>query len=221
MEGGLPSWLVGITGGIGTGKSTLSRMCAEANAWPLLDADRYGHDGLMPGSPLLPELRARFGREVFAEDGGIDRPRLAERVFGDPTALADLNRVARPWIIERVRRELGALRARGYDDIILLDAALLIDWLDQLQPRWIVVVVAPVTQRLARLTAKGMSRGMALRRIRSQRGETGRLERADWVVENRGTLAELEAESVRLADRIRVRRRLDPGTAGTLASDAE
>lgn len=195
--------LVGITGGTGAGKSELSRMLAQNESWPLLEADRFGHAALLPGSTPYRRVLARFGAAVVGPGGGVDRRRLAGVVFSDPAALADLNDITHPWIVERLLEELARLRAAGYADIILLDAALLHLWRERIRPRWIVVVVAPLRRRLERLAASGMTRAEALRRMRSQGRGPARQDRADWVVENGGSRAELAAEARRLAERIR------------------
>ncbi len=190
--------VLGITGGIGAGKSALARMLTELRDWPLLEADRIGHEAIQPGSSLLPALVARFGGEILAPDGSVDRARLAGIVFACPTALADLNRIVHPFILDKLREQVAALRDEGWTDIILVDAALLLDWLEHFRPQWIVVVRSPRRVRLRRLECRGLSRAGAEQRIDCQRPmET--VPEADWVIDNDGSMSKLRAEALRLA----------------------
>lgn len=212
-------FVVGVTGGIGTGKSTFCRLLEEAHGCPLLDADRLGHEALQPGSTVFEAVLARFGEEVRGVGGAISRPALGGLVFSDPAALRDLNALVHPWILERIEARLAALKVSGYAGIVLLDAALLLDWLHRYRPDGIVLVVASLEARLERLERRGMDRGEALRRIEAQTafnaasvnptdprssGPTpagGDLVPADnpagvdWVVENSGTRADLVRRS--------------------------
>ena len=204
--------LAGVTGGIGAGKSTLSRLLASEGPWPLLEADAFGHEALQAGSPLLPEIFRRFGSTAMDESGAADRSSLGAIVFDDPQALADLNRITHPWILRRLQEELGRLRTSGYDDIILFDAALLLDWRDRIRPRWIVAVVSPLEQRLRRLSALGMAPEQASRRIRRQRDDAEFRAAATWVVENGGTREDLAERGRELAVRLRTAHGISPET---------
>ncbi len=199
-----PPWLLGITGGIGTGKSTLCGLLSRREGWPVIDADRIGHEALRPGSELLPALRSRFGEETLGPDGTIRRDLLATVVFADPTALAALNEIVHPWIVHRILADARALRASASADIILVDAALLLDWLGRFHPDAIAAVVAPLRVRLRRLEHKGMARKEALRRIRSQSRGIG--EQVDWIIENGGTVEELDQRARVLALEVKKRR---------------
>ncbi len=190
--------VVGITGGIGAGKSALANMLSDIRAWPLLEADGIGHEALRPGSGVLPALVARFGEELLAPDGSIDRGRLGAIVFASPGDLADLNRIVHPYILERLHEEVAALRRGGWADIILVDAALLLDWLEHFRPQWIVLVRSPRRLRFRRLESRGLSRAQAERRIDCQRPmET--VPEADWIIDNDGDLSKLRAGALKLA----------------------
>ncbi|MBK8230558.1 MAG: dephospho-CoA kinase [Candidatus Eisenbacteria bacterium] len=210
---GVAPFVVGVTGGIGSGKSTFCRLLEEAHGCPLLDADRLGHEALQPGSTVFEAVLARFGDEIRGASGAISRPALGALVFSDPAALSDLNALVHPWILERIESRLAALKVSGYAGIVLLDAALLFDWLHRYRPDGIVLVVASLDARLERLERRGMDREEALRRIESQTmfkwaavdptdapaaGPTsagGNPVPVDWVIENSGSRADLVRRS--------------------------
>ncbi len=114
--------LVGLTGGIGSGKSTVSaRLAAEGAV--IIDADQITRDVQQPGSPVLAALAERFGAEVLTDDGSLDRARLAGIVFGDPDALKDLNRIVHPAVGAEMNRRIIA--ERESDRVVVLDIPLL------------------------------------------------------------------------------------------------
>ncbi len=214
--------LVGITGAIGSGKSLLARLLAEARGWPLIDADRIGHEALLPGAAPARRVIARFGTGVLGKDGAIDRARLAAQVFADPAALSDLDAIVHPWIVEQVRLHVDSLMRDDPTGIILLDAAVLLAWLGRLQPAVVVLVRAPRGERLTRLLQRGLSREDALLRMEAQErpggigaldaglehppgcsvepaGAEARAAGIELVVYNGGSREELRASAGRLA----------------------
>lgn len=210
---------LGITGGIGSGKSALAGILQELRGWPLLEADKIGHEALRAGSGVYGQVLERFGK-ALAEgpgDGGIDREKLGRIVFSSPRALADLNRIVHPFILRRLREEVAALRERGCADIILIDAALLLDWLEQFRPQWIALVRSPRPMRLRRLEGRGLSRARAEERMASQRSmET--VPEADFVIDNDGDLSKLRAEAERLVRALDAARgRPSEGGAGRMS----
>lgn len=204
---------LGITGGIGAGKTTLCRILVDRYQLPWIDADALGHEALQPGSTVYEALVARFGEGALDPAGRLSRSRLADRVFRDPAALRDLNGLVHPWILERIEARLAALKASGHRGIILVDAALLPSWLDRFRPDGIAVVTAPLEVRLARLEERGLDREEARRRIESQEAEASWTSRADWIVENTGSLADLAAKARSLFESARSRWKLG-GTGG-------
>ncbi|MFN8549407.1 MAG: dephospho-CoA kinase [Candidatus Eisenbacteria bacterium] len=192
-------FVLGVTGGIGAGKSTLCRLLEEAHGVPLLDADRLGHEALVPGTTVYEAILARFGEEARGPGGALKRSFLGERVFRDPAALRDLNALVHPWILERIESRLSALKASGHDGIVLLDAALLLDWLDRFRPSAVVLVVAAREVRLERLERRGVPRPEAERRMAAQvELETTQDPRIDWVIDNSGSRAELARRAAEL-----------------------
>jgi dephospho-CoA kinase len=183
--------LVGLTGGIGSGKSTVSGLLAERGA-VILDADAVARELQRAGQPVLAAMIERFGDEMLADDGELDRPRLAALVFADPAALADLNALVHPAVgVELVRRIEAA---RGTDAVVVLDSPLLAE-----HPRdgmaATIVVDVPIETAVERLVhQRGMTEVDARARIARQISRDERLATADRVIDNSGDRAALEAQ---------------------------
>jgi dephospho-CoA kinase len=180
---------VGLTGGIGAGKSEVSRLLVECGA-VLIDADRIAREVVAPGTPGLAAVVDAFGEEVLAPDGGLDRPRLGSVVFADPDRLAVLNSIVHPLVGAR-SRELESAAAE--DAVVVHDVPLLAE--NGLAPLYDLVVVvdaSPETQldRLVRL--RGMTEADARARMAAQASREKRLAVADVVLDNDVPLPELE-----------------------------
>lgn len=183
--------LVGLTGGIGSGKSTVSSLLAQKGAI-IVDADAITRELQEPGQPLLAELAARFGAEILAADGTLLRQKLADKVFGDPDALADLNKIVHPAVGKEMARRIE--ERRDGDDVVVLDIPLLVE-----NPRAGLcgVIVVDVDEAIAvdRLVGiRGMSAEDARARIARQSSREDRRAIADWVLDNSGSLEELIAQ---------------------------
>jgi dephospho-CoA kinase len=177
--------LVGLTGGIGSGKSTVSALLAEHGA-VIVDADALVRELQAPRSPLLERMVERFGSDILRDDGSLDRPALAEIVFNDTTALKALNDIVHPAVGVEIARRVEA--ARGTDDIVVLDIPLLAE-----RPRGglsaTVVVDVPVETAVERVVAsRGMERDDAMARISNQVSREQRLAIATHVIDNSGDL---------------------------------
>lgn len=183
--------LVGLTGGIGSGKSTVSALLAERGA-VILDADAIARELQRAGQPVLAAMIERFGDEMLTEDGELDRLRLAALVFADPAALADLNALVHPAVgVELVRRIEAA---KGTDAVVVLDSPLLAE-----HPRdgmaATVVVDVPIEMAVDRLVhQRGMTEADARARVARQISRDERLATADRVLDNSGDRAALEAQ---------------------------
>ncbi|MFC7328390.1 dephospho-CoA kinase [Marinactinospora rubrisoli] len=193
---------VGLTGGIGSGKSEVARRLADRGA-VVIDADRLAREVVEPGTSGLAEVVAEFGEGVLTPDGRLDRGRLGEIVFADAERLARLNAIVHPRVAER-SAELMAAAPR--DAVVVYDVPLLVE--NGLAGDYDVVVVvdAPDDVRIARVvTDRGMTEEQARARIRAQASRRERLARADVVVDNSGSLADLDARVAevwaRLAER--------------------
>ena len=185
--------MVGLTGGIGAGKSTVARLLVEHGA-QLVDADLIAREVVAPGGPAYQPMVDRFGPGIVAADGTIDRPKVAEQVFGNPEALADLNAITHPAIgVEMIARKD---RFDGTDEIVVMDIPLLrAIHREMLSLAAVVVVDTPTEVALERLvTHRGMSREDAEARIGSQIDRASRLEGADLVIDNAGGPDDLAAE---------------------------
>ncbi|MFF4912802.1 dephospho-CoA kinase [Streptomyces tendae] len=179
---------VGLTGGIGAGKSEVSRLLVEHGA-VLIDADRIAREVVAPGTPGLAAVVAAFGEDVLTEDGTLDRPKLGSIVFADPDRLAVLNGIVHPLVGERSR---ALEEAAAEDAVVVHDVPLLTE--NGLAPLYDLVVVVdadPATQldRLVRL--RGMTEQDARARMAAQATREQRREIADVVVDNDVPLDEL------------------------------
>jgi dephospho-CoA kinase len=183
--------LVGLTGGIGSGKSTVSSMLAARGA-VIIDADAVVREMQERGSPLLAELAARFGPEVLTPEGDLDRPAVARLVFNDAEALEALNNIVHPAVGKEMNRRLEA--QQGTDNIVVLDIPLLTEKpREGLQGR--IVIDAPVEVAVARLVElRGMDEADARARIGRQATREERLATADRVIDNSGDLEALEPQ---------------------------
>jgi len=183
--------LVGLTGGIGAGKSTVSIMLAERGA-AIVDADLIARDLQAPGSPLLDAMAERFGRHIIDDDGALDRGAVAEIVFNDKAALADLNGIVHPAMQSEIQRQID--EHRETERVVVLDFPLLGE-----NPRKglvaTIVVDIPVDVAVQRLVEqRGMDIDDARARINSQLSREERLERATHVIDNGGGRDELIAQ---------------------------
>ncbi len=180
---------VGLTGGIGSGKSTVSALLAARGA-VVIDYDQLARDVVEPGSPALDAIAERFGREVIAADGTLDRPALGAVVFADATARRDLEAITHPAIRElAVERQ----RAASEDAIVIHDNPLLVEMGAAAHCEVVIVVDVPVETQLERLrSTRGMSEAEAQARISSQATREERTGAADLLIDNTGPLDELD-----------------------------
>jgi dephospho-CoA kinase len=179
---------VGLTGGIGSGKSTVSALLAAHGA-VVIDYDLLAREAVEPHSPALAEIAARFGSDVIATDGSLDRPALGALVFADPQALRDLNGITHPAIFG-----LGAAReaAAGPEAIVVHDNPLLIEMGGAQLCDVVIVVDVPKDVQVERLTTiRGMTEGDARARMAAQASREERTGAADLVIDNTGSRDEL------------------------------
>ena len=196
-----PVRVFGLTGNIGTGKSTVARLFAERGI-PVIDADQVARDVVAPGTPGLSQVAARFPG-VLAADGELDRKALGARVFADAQERAALNAILHPLIGREVRTRLDRLAARG-QPFAIYEAALIVEnglhhGLDGL-----IVVNAPVEEQVRRLAQRdGMAESEARARIAAQLPAHDKAKAADFLIENTGAPELLRAQVARVVDAIR------------------
>jgi dephospho-CoA kinase len=183
---------IGLTGGIGSGKSTVAARLSELGA-VVIDSDRLAREVVEVGSPGLARVVERFGPSVLLPDGSLDRPRLGALVFGDPAALADLNAIMHPLI--RARSEaLGTQAAASGAAAVVHDIPLLVENKLAADFDKVIVVEAPLELRLRRLAGRGLDAETARARIAAQATDEQRRAVADIVLDNSGSVAELTAQ---------------------------
>ena len=184
---------VGLTGGIGSGKSTVSARLAELGA-VVLDADKAARAVVEPGTPGLAAITAAFGHALLAADGSLDRAKLAGIVFAYEAALARLNAITHPLIRAWIAAaEQAAIRARGDDVVLVHDVALLAEWGRAKEFDLVIVVDVPAETQLERLTGpRGMAEDQARARMAAQATREQRLAVADIVIDNSGSREDLD-----------------------------
>jgi dephospho-CoA kinase len=192
--------LVGLTGGIGSGKSTVSSLLAGHGA-VVIDADAITRQLQEPGQPVLEAIVERFGSGVLDRDGRLDRPGLAAIVFSDPEALRALNEIVHPAVGAETARRITA--QQGTDHVVVLDVPLLVET-GRRGLAAIIVVDVPTDVAVERLVAqRGMSEADARARVAVQASRDDRLAKADIVIDNSGDRDALESRVAEVWDQIR------------------
>jgi len=193
--------VIGLTGGIGSGKSTVSQFLAELGA-VILNADEVGHEAFKPDSEGWREVVTAFGRQILIPNGNIDRQKLGEIVFGHPECLSRLNQIMHPRIYDRVKAQLAEYRRQG-TRVVVLEAPLLLEagWTPLVDEVW--VTTTPKATVLKRLEERsGMSQAESLTRIRSQLSSGERVKHADVVINTDCSLNELKSKVKELWQRL-------------------
>ena len=204
--------IVGITGGIACGKTTVSDLLTEKGAIPI-NADEIGHQLLKADSPVIDELIKAFGKEILEESGDVSRKKLGAIVFKDKAAREQLNSILHPLIIERSRGQARQLVTEDPDCIVLLDAPLLIEAGAYDTVDLIVVVTASAKTQLQRTLERSIALGRPLTesevqaRIDAQMPLTEKIKYADVVIENDGTVEELHERVDVLWEELREQRK--------------
>ena len=180
-------FIVGLVGRAGSGKSTVAQALAADGA-RVIEADGLGH-AVTDGDPeVRAALSAEYGADVYRPDGTLDRARVAATVFADRAARERLDRLTHPRIVARIRTEVVRLRAAGFRGVVVVDAALMLDWGLERDCDAVLAVVAPESEQIARLAAsRGWTEAQARARLAAQRTNEAFAAAADRVLDNRGS----------------------------------
>ncbi|MDY3127367.1 MAG: dephospho-CoA kinase [Corynebacterium sp.] len=196
--------LIGLTGGIGSGKSTVARMLAAAG-FPVVDADQLAREVVAPGQPALAELADAFGADILKADGSLDRGLLAQRAFVDEEHTAQLNAITHPRIRELTDWKFADYRAQGTPAVVY-DMPLLVELgLDKTMDEVLVVEVDQETRVRRLVESRGVAESDARARIAAQSDDATRRQAATTVFDNNGSLADLETQVSRYIAELRLR----------------
>lgn len=193
---------IGLTGGIGSGKSTVSQLLAELGAL-VIDADTVGHEIYLPGKEAWKQVTGAFGPEIVAADQTIDRKKLGAIVFGSPEALQRLNAIVHPLMFQDIARRIQDKRAAGFSEPIVVEAAILIEanWMPLVDEVWLVEAsTQAVVERVA--AQRGLAASETEARIASQLSKAERRRHAQIVIHNDGSLADLKRRINRAWERL-------------------
>ncbi len=185
--------VIGLTGGIGSGKSTVSKFLTELGAI-IIDADRIGHEAFEPNTEAYREVVKTFGKEILSPSGEIDRHKLGSIIFANHQARAKLNKIMHPRIYDTVKAKIEEFRRRALSAVVI-EAPLLIEagWAKLVDEVW--VTVAPQQTVLERLTkGTGLTKAQSLARIRAQLTTEERIKHADVIIDTNCTLDELKTK---------------------------
>ncbi|SEK91690.1 dephospho-CoA kinase [Paenibacillus sp. cl141a] len=194
---------IGLTGGIATGKSTVSSMLAMKGAL-LVDADIIAREVMLPGHPVLGKVTEHFGQAILFEDGTLNRKKLGEMIFHHPEQRAALNEITHPAIRQEIRERTEAYERQHPDRLVVADIPLLLEAREAYPYlKQIVVVYVPREMQLARLMERdALTREAAEARLSSQMDIEQKKLRADILIDNSGTLAETQQQVDNLWNRL-------------------
>ena len=193
---------VGLTGGIGSGKSTVARMLGSAG-FAVVDADQIAREIMEPGSPVLDEVAAEFGADLIGDDGALNRGELARRAFATTEDTKRLNEITHPAIRAESERRFDAAEEAG-EQAVIYDMPLLVDLGLDKDMDLTVVVDVDKDERIRRLVAKrGLDEADARARMAQQIADEDRLAAADVVIDNNGPLDALDAQVAALVEKIK------------------
>lgn len=205
-------FILGLVGRAGSGKTTVAR-ALEADGARIIEADALGHEITDHDPAVRAALIAEYGAEVYRPDGALDRGRVAARVFGDGEARSRLNELVHPRIVARIRDTVVGLIREGWRGVVVVDAALMLDWHLERACDAVLAVVAPEPDQVRRLmAARGWSKAEALARLSAQRTNEAYARAADETLENVGTTEALVAAAREAVERMRRSRQTRAGT---------
>jgi dephospho-CoA kinase len=182
--------IVGLTGGVASGKTAVSQVLKEEGAY-IIDADQIARELVQPHKPAWNELIRAFGKEILKEDGFIHRKKLADKVFADPKKRKLLNQILHPRIKEEMDRRTKEIGQKDPEAIVVIDAPLIVELGDHREMDKLIVVASTQTQQIERLKERdGIGPEEALRILSSQMPVEEKVNLADFVIRNEGSLEE-------------------------------
>jgi dephospho-CoA kinase len=188
--------IIGLTGGIGSGKSTVAAILKELGA-TIIDLDKVGHQVLNPGTAGWRETVQAFGQQILSPYGTVDRQKLAQIVFDNPEALQTLNRITHPKIDDEVQSRIRKFEAQG-TDVVVIEAALInaVSWASQAAQIWVIKSAKETT--LNRLKERGMNEAESLARMGAQSPAEEYIKQGLIIISNDGTIEELKSKVVKM-----------------------
>ena len=182
--------IVGLTGGVASGKTTVSQVLKEEGAY-IIDADRIARELVRPHAPAWKKLVRAFGKEILREDGSIHRKKLADKVFADLSQRKLLNQILHPRIRKEMEQKAKEIGQKDPEAIVVIDAPLLVELGDHRQMDKLIVVTSTQKQQIERLRERdGISAEEALRMVASQMPVEDKVKLADFVIQNKGSFQE-------------------------------
>ena len=209
-EGGAGLIVIGVTGGLGTGKSTVARLLGQHGA-EVIDADKVAHAVMEPKKLAWRQLVRAFGPEILNEDETINRRWLAQKVFRDPQARAELEGIVHPQVLRHIKQRLHALRRNRRLKAVVLDVPLLLETGSETLADVVVVVTAPPEVQRQRLLDRGMSEADATARMRAQWDLKKKLAKAHHVIENGNAMEQTRRQVAQLWNQLQAPRRTRRG----------
>ncbi|MEW6685187.1 MAG: dephospho-CoA kinase [Candidatus Edwardsbacteria bacterium] len=196
--------IIGLTGGIASGKSTVADFFEKWGA-KIIKADEIGHQLILPSKKAWREIVETFGEGILLPHGPIDRLTLSKIVFANPTAKKKLNAIVHPLLIKEIERELQSLKEKIFEGVVVIDAALIVEWGIQktLCQKLITVETTRKNQIKRLMENKGLTLKEAEQRIDSQLERDERIEAADYVIKNDGSIEELEKRAKKIWGKIK------------------
>lgn len=174
---------IGLTGGVGSGKSTVSSYMHELGI-PVIDGDKLAREAVIPGSRAMAEMRKAFGPHIFLPDGSLNRLKMGEIVFNDEEKRQKLNSIIHPFIWHRTREELIRAQEEGFP-VVVLDMPLLLEISWQLRVEEVWLVEVPLEVQIARVISRdGFTREQVMERIGKQMPTTNKMNYADVIIDN-------------------------------------
>ena len=197
-------YLIGLTGGIGSGKSTVASRLA-AHGCDVVDADQVAREVVAPGEPVLADLAERFGQDLLRDDGSLDRATLAARAFVDDRTRADLDRITHPRIAGRIAERVATIGLDApADHLVVVDHPLLLETEQATRFDAVIVVLADAETRVRRLVdERGLDEQDVRARMRAQVSDAERKRAATYVIANDGTVTELERAVDQVYEKLR------------------